>query len=205
MRTTLKENEKIAAIVRKHWFVLVRPAILVLFSIIVTVIFPDPSVVGILGIFTAIMILWLIYRIIDRNSNIWVVTNLRVVDEHGVFSSNSKETPLNKINNVSFRQPLFGRIFNYGHMEIQSAAESGTTIHRWIQNPQLLKNTITESQERYRQDQLKDQADNLASAFTKSGPASMTMADELQKLYLLKEKGVITEEEYQKGKDKLLS
>ncbi len=75
---------------------------------------------------------------------------MRIIDEHGVFSSNSKETPLDKINNVSFSQSLLGRIFNYGHVQIQSAAESGSTVHEMIERPKLLKDTITQYQELYK-------------------------------------------------------
>src|SRR5688500_20155426 len=57
--------------------------------------------------------------------NIWVVTNYRVIDEAGLFSHFAKESPLEKINNVSYDQSLWGRILNFGHVEIQTAAEIG--------------------------------------------------------------------------------
>lgn len=117
MRTKLKKNEKVILTIRKHWFALIPP----IFGSIVISIFGS-LLIGSFSIIIAI--LWLTYAIIERKSNIWIVTNLRVIDEYGVFSVNSKETPLEKINNVSYRKSFLGRIFGFGNVAIQSAAES---------------------------------------------------------------------------------
>jgi uncharacterized membrane protein YdbT with pleckstrin-like domain len=151
-------------------------------------------------------VVWLIYNVLDRNTNLWAVTNLRIIDEYGVFSNNTKETPLDKINNVSYRQPLLGRIFNYGDVQIQSAAESGSTLHKMVERPKVLKDTITQYQERYKQEQIKEQAQSLAKAMGEQKPsAGFDISEELTKLHELKEKGIITEDDFQKGKDKILN
>ena len=38
--------------------------------------------------------------------------NLRIIDEQGVFSISAKESPLEKINNVTYHQSLTGRMLN---------------------------------------------------------------------------------------------
>ena len=151
-------------------------------------------------------VVWSVYRILDRNTNLWAVTNLRIIDEYGVISNNSKETPLDKINNISYRQPLLGRMFNYGNVQIQSAAESGATIHKMVERPKVLKDTITQYQEEYRHDQTKKQVQSLANAVGGQKPSGgVNISEELAKLNDLKVKGIITEDDFQKGKDKIFN
>ena len=111
MKTKLKENEKVVLTIRKHWFVLLNPAIWTLLILTVSVYgyykLYDTSNGYLLLIIAGLAALWFFYRLIDRANNLWAVTNLRVIDEYGVFSNNSKETPLDKINNVMY--PLNNR------------------------------------------------------------------------------------------------
>ncbi|MBL4746315.1 MAG: PH domain-containing protein [Flavobacteriaceae bacterium] len=205
MKTQLKKNEKVVLTIRKHWFVLLNPILWTLILFIVAAAASNSEFGNFLFIGVGLTIVWLIYRVLDRNTNLWAVTNLRVIDEYGVFSNNSKETPLDKINNVSYRQPLLGRMFNYGHVQIQSAAESGSTMHKMVERPKDLKDTITQYQERYKQEQIKEQAQSLANAVGGQKPSvGINVSEELTKLHGLKEKGIITEEDFQKGKDKIL-
>ncbi len=206
MKTQLKENEKVVLTIRKHWFVLLKPILLTLFFLIVAMAsynygFGNFSLIG-----AGLAVVWLVYRILDRNTNLWAVTNLRIIDEYGVISNNSKETPLDKINNISYRQPLLGRMFNYGNVQIQSAAESGATIHKMVERPKVLKDTITQYQEEYRHDQIKKQAQSLANAVGGQKPSGgVNISEELAKLNDLKVKGIITEDDFQKGKDKIFN
>ena len=92
------------------------------------------------------------------------ITTLRIIDESGVLSSNSRESPLDKINNISFHQSFVGRIFGYGDVQIQTAAEMGATTYSFIESPELLKDTVTKYQENYRHSEITEQAEKLANA-----------------------------------------
>jgi len=168
MRTELKKGEKKILEIKKHWLVLARPFLALVVFLVATIIFFDSSSEVGFGflVITLIIALYFIYRIFDRKVNIWAVTNLRVIDEYGVFSHNAKESPLDKINNISYQQPLIGRIFNYGNVQIQTAAEMGATTYRFVTSPKLLKNTVTKCQDEFRQTQITDQAQKLAEAIT---------------------------------------
>ena len=168
MRTELKKGEKKVLEIRLHFFVLIGPLLfLALFLFITVLYFTYSSEVGIaLLLVTFIIALYFVYRIFDRKVNIWAVTNLRIIDEYGVFSHNAKESPLDKINNVSYRQPLIGRIFDYGNVQIQTAAEMGATTYRFVTSPKLLKDTITRCQDEFRQTQITEHAQKLAEAIT---------------------------------------
>jgi len=206
MKTQLKKNEKVILTIRKHWFVLLKPILWTLILLIIAMAGSNSEFGNFLLIGLGLTVVWFIYRILDRNTNLWAVTNLRIIDEYGVFSNNSKETPLDKINNISYRQPLLGRMFNYGHVQIQSAAESGSTIHKMVERPKVLKDTITQYQQRYKQEQIKKQAQSLANAVGEQKPSGgIDIYEELIKLNDLKEKGIITENDFQKRKEKVLN
>lgn len=206
MKTQLKKDEEVILTIRKHWFVLLNPILLTLILLFVAVVGYNSEFGNYFLIGAGLTVVWLIYRILDRKTNLWAVTNLRIIDEYGVFSNNSKETPLNKINNVSYRQPLLGRLFNYGDVQIQSAAESGSIIQKMVERPKVLKDTITQYQELYKQEQIKEQAQSIANAVGGQKPSvGFDISEELTKLHELKVNGIITEDDFQKGKDKILS
>ena len=171
MRANLKPTEKLILQTQKHWIVLLNPAlVLLLFYIITVIAFWYNATAGIVFLaFTCIPLVYLIWKIIERKFDIWVVTNLRIIDEFGVLSHNAKESPIDKVNNVSFTQSFWGRLFGYGDVQIQTAAESGMTTYYYVSNPRLLTDTVTKCQEDFRQAQMKRQAEQLANAIKNSG------------------------------------
>lgn len=201
MRTELKQNEKLVLLIRPHWIVLAVPALLLAMGIALGI------VIGNYGYIIPVVLLgYFWYRIIERNKNLWAVTNLRVIDEFGVFTLNSKESPLEKINNVTYNQSIWGRIFGFGNVQIQTAAEVGSTVYYTIEKPKLLRDTITQMQEEYKQAQIQNQAREMAKAIA-TGPQAqsrMDVAAELEKLFELRQKGILTEEEYNARKKKIL-
>ncbi len=206
MRTQLKKDEKLLLIIRKHWIQLV-PSVLawLVLTIALLVWMTNYSIAFVIILATAIFPL---VEYINWKYNLWAVTNMRVVDESGFFTRYSKESPLDKINNVEYDQPILGRILGYGNVDIQTAAEMGETKYQLIHHPKLLKDTITHAQEEYKKIQISSQATQLAEAIAKTNlaaaPSQQMIADELHKLFELLQKGAITQEEYTVQKNKLL-
>ena len=204
MRTELKKEEKILVIIRQHWIKLALPFFAWLLAAILLILFAGTT--GL--IITLITALYPLYEYLNWKNNLWCVTNLRVVDESGFFSRYSKESPLDKINNVEYDQSIWGRLFGYGNVDIQTAAEMGETTYQLIHHPKLLKDTITLAQEEYKKAQITKQATQLAEAIVKSTastqPSQQMIADELQKLFNLFQQGAITQEEYLAQKSKLI-
>jgi len=207
MRTQLKKDEKLLIIIRQHWIKLVLPFFAwLLLSTVVLWLMNNYSIAFIIILITAI---YPLIEYINWKYNLWGVTNMRVVDESGFFTRYSKESPLDKINNVEYDQPFMGRIFGYGNVDIQTAAEMGETKYQLIHHPKLLKDTITHAQEEYKKIQITSQATQLAQALAKNfnpgtAPSQQMIADELQKLFDLLQKGAITHEEYMAQKNKLM-
>lgn len=204
MRTVLKPDEKKLLIIHQHWIKLALPFLAWLIAAVLLIWFA-----GTTGLIIALVTaLYPMYEYLNWKNNLWCITNLRVVDESGFFSRYSKESPLDKINNVEYDQTIWGRIFGYGNVDIQTAAELGETTYHLIHHPKLLKDTITHAQEEYKKTQITKQATQLAEAIVKSTaaikPSQQMIADELQKLFNLYQQGAITGEEYQLQKSKLM-
>jgi uncharacterized membrane protein YdbT with pleckstrin-like domain len=202
MRTELKHEEKVILITRPHWFTIMFPVLLGLIGIAGGIVLSAFGLV--LGGIPVALILagYAGYKILERNRNIWAVTNMRVIDEEGIFSSDTKESPLDKINNVSYSQSFWGKIFGYGKVDIQTAAEIGETTYNNVESPGKLKDAITTMQEEYKKMQMKRQAKEFADAIGTANDNDI--GTELEKLNQLKEKGIITSEEFEAGKKKLL-
>ena len=206
MRTTLKKDEKKLIIIRQHWLKLVLPFLAwLMLAILLLVFISNYKVDFIIILLTA---LYPMVEYINWKNNLWCVTNLRVVDESGFFTRYSKESPLDKINNVEYDQSVWGRIFGFGNVDIQTAAELGETTYNLIHHPKLLKDTITHAQEEYKKMQITNQATQLAEAIARTNvaaqPSQQMIADELHKLFVLLQKGAITQEEYVVQKNKLI-
>ncbi|MBK7885576.1 MAG: PH domain-containing protein [Chitinophagaceae bacterium] len=208
MRTELKKEEKLLLIIRQHWIKLVLPVFAWLLAATLLIWFVNN--INISLIISAVLLLYPLYLFIEWRHNLWAVTNLRVIDESGFFTRYSKESPLDKINNVEYDQSLWGRIFGFGNVDIQTAAEMGETVYNLIHKPKLLKDTITHAQEECKKTQISNQATQLAEAIAKSSPnisataTQQMIADELHKLFDLLQKGGITQQEYDVLKNKLL-
>ncbi len=211
MRTALKKDEKVLLIIRHHWLKLLMPFAIWLLVFILTLWIA--SATGLSNSAALIIILvvsvYPLFSYFVWVNNIWAVTNLRVIDEGGFFTRYAKESPLEKINNIEYDQSFWGRIFGYGNVDIQTAAEMGETSYVMIHHPKLLKDTITHAQEEYKNRQVSSQAQQLAKAIAESTsgqrPSQTMIADELHKLFELMQKGAITQEEYIAQKNKLMS
>jgi len=214
MRTPLQKGEKILLVTYSSWTSLVPPFLLALALVVVglIIVWRVPSVWGWLGPVLGVGY-WLL-RYSTWKVNLWVVTNFRVVDEAGLLTHYAKESPLDKINNVSYDQTVLGRLFNYGHVEIQTAAEAGATDYYNVNHPKKLKDTITAAQAEYKNWQFGNQAQQMAAAMdarqvgqvaaAKAADAP-AIAQELERLFELKMKGALSEDEYNRAKARLLN
>ena len=166
MRTKLKNNEKVIFNTKHHWIVLINPFLvsLVIFGLFVLLysVIKDASFWLIVIGFASFS--YFAYKWLERKYDIWVVTNTRIIDEQGLFTISAKESPLEKINNVTYHQSVTGRIFKFGDIEIQTAAEMGATTYHKIARPNELKEAITTAQEEYKQNNVLNQAQRLAES-----------------------------------------
>jgi uncharacterized membrane protein YdbT with pleckstrin-like domain len=195
----LAENEQILLEAHQHWFVLFGKIFLevLLIGILIAASlgFSAYYPVAIYGL--ALILLPLVGILMDvlawRNKA-YIVTNRRVIQISGVLNKDVVDSSLEKVNDVKMSQSFFGRIFGYGDVEILTASELGVNLFHQIAEPVEFKTAMLNAKEKMGYDEL--------------GAIAHTAADiptMIEKLDLLRKRGVLSEDEFQRKKAELLS
>ena len=153
MRTRLRESEQIVMVSKKHPLNIILVVMMTVVFIVLFFVFLGqgmPSwVLWIFGIGSLLLVLVTLPMLWVRQRDIWVVTNQRVIDECGIVSLYSMESPLDKITNVSVSLSLLGRMLGYGVVQIQTAGEAGVTEEGKIMHPREFRQAVFEQREDY--------------------------------------------------------
>jgi membrane protein YdbS with pleckstrin-like domain len=180
MRTKLRASEEIALVARQHWIVLSRPLGVTLFLLgcLVAAWFVDrPWLVPISGTLFATSGIWLLWRWLEWRCDLWAVTSQRVIDENGVLAVRVVDSPLDTIHNVTCTQTLLGRVLNYGTVNVQTAAEHGSTTIPRAGGPADVRETILDLKEQYRYNVVARKAVAQGAALSGALPSAAGVGD----------------------------
>jgi uncharacterized membrane protein YdbT with pleckstrin-like domain len=107
------------------------------------------------------------------------------------------EMPLDRINDVTFNQSLLERLVGAGDLSIESAGEYGQNEFTDIRHPEEVQKLIYEQAEAMRER-------GGASDGASQGGREESPLEQIERLGKLKERGLISEEEYETQKRRLL-
>lgn len=106
-----------------------------------------------------VLLLWQIFKdIMAYNSVELAITNKRVIGRIGFIKRKILDCPLNKIQNVSVTEPIFGRIFNYGTICVQTAGSGVQISFQSIKKAMSVKNSIFAQMEKFDDERIMKQA-----------------------------------------------
>lgn len=105
----------------------------------------------------------LIKQILINTTTHLAITNKRVVGKTGILRVLAFDYPINKIDNVTYGGGIFGNLFKYYTVVVQSSSSDKAAI-KAISNAQAFKNAVTEAVERYADEARKAQAAEIAAA-----------------------------------------
>lgn len=153
LESLMAHNEKPVLIARQHWFMLVRSILLelvliaVIFAVVsfLVVLFP-PAAFAYLLILVPLTIL--MRDVLDWWNRQYVITNRRVIQVVGTLNKRVTDSSLEKVNDVKMVQSFFGRIFDFGDLEILTASEAGIDKLAWLADPIRFKTTMLDAKER---------------------------------------------------------
>ena len=197
----LVDGEELILDLRPHWIALVLPAIATIATLVVMVLLYGLFEEGILDIIVGVaglvfLLLYPVRRLVDWLTSHFVVTSDRIIHRRGFIAKYSMEVPLEAINDVRFEQGIFDRIVGAGTVVVQSASEAGRQVFDHVRKPEEVQRTI------YHQGELNQQRMMSGRPSAPSPPHSTTA--ELERLADLRARGVLTEDEFQAQKRKLL-
>ena len=159
MAHDLLPGENLIIKTHQHWIVLVKQLLIpvaLLIAIAAADILLSASAVssGIKQLATlavvAFALLWLIVVWIRWRSTAYTLTDQRIRIESGVFSRMSKIVPIDRIQDCTTRQPLVGRIFGYGLVEVDSAGDQGPEVLSHVPHPARWRDEVFVQGERRR-------------------------------------------------------
>jgi uncharacterized membrane protein YdbT with pleckstrin-like domain len=119
----------------------------------------------------------------------YILTDHRLMVRTGVFARRAKEIPLETINDITLSQTILGRVLGAGDLILESAGEHGQETLGNVWHPAELQREIYAAS---------------ASRKSASGAGHGSVADELAKLAALRDRGVLTPEEFEARKRRLL-
>lgn len=189
----LLPGESLITLAHQHPIVLLRPILINIVSIAVLVALAVSVRQYWLVIFYLVPSIYLLWEILVWRSREYVVTDHRVVKQDGVFSITSFDASLDKINNVFHEQNLLGRLFKYGTVGLETASEQGTTVFEYIPRPVDFKGKIVRQREMYR-----------SVAGLQATGSRQDIPRMLEDLASLRDKGIITPQEFEEKKKVLL-
>jgi hypothetical protein len=202
LETLLGANEEILLETHQHWLVLfnkiflelVLAAILIGGTLLAYTYYP----IAIYGLILVLVpVIGLLRDVFIWRNKAYIVTNRRVIQVSGVLGKNVMDSSLEKVNDVKMSQSFLGRMFGYGDIQILTASELGVDLYHQINDPVGFKTAMLNAKERLGFDEM--------GVGMEMRPAGRDIPAMIEKLDVLRRKGILSEAEFQQKKAELLA
>jgi uncharacterized membrane protein YdbT with pleckstrin-like domain len=194
----LNDNEEVILDLRPHWSTLAKPVAALAAAVALTVGLAASvgnTIVDLIGAgLTAVALGNFGIHYARWTTTSFVVTSDRLVYRVGVIAKRGKEIPLERVNDIAFTQSVFERIIGTGDLSIESAGAKSRETFSDIPHPSEVQNEI------YRQ----MEAAAAKHADRAAGRRDLSVPEQLDKLDELRQRGVITQAEFDAKKAQLL-
>ncbi|MBU0493446.1 MAG: PH domain-containing protein [Chloroflexi bacterium] len=153
---------------------------------------------------------WLFWSFLVWNNRRYLITTHRVVQIEGIFNKNTKDSSLEKINDILMAQSVMGRLLNYGDVDILTASEpKGENRIERVARPVAFKTTILDQKERLGErdhfERRADRAGEATPALVAPPDDTPSVPDLIAELAELRDKGIISPAEFEAKKAELLA
>ena len=194
----LNDDETVRVDLHPHWWFLAAPTTTVVVAIaaaLATLAYTssdstEQTVAGWVSIAALVVSSsWLIVRYAKWLTTHFVITDRRIIFRTGLLSKRGIEIPLDRVQTVHFSQGVMERLVGAGDLLIESGAESGQQHFTDIRQPDRVQRVIhAELEDRRRP----------------SVVAATDLAEQLERLESLLERGTLTQDEFDRQKQRLL-
>ncbi|MCK4431493.1 MAG: PH domain-containing protein [Candidatus Aminicenantes bacterium] len=144
----LLPNEKIVFKTNPHWLFLAMPVIAIILFWLFYMLFACPfleaidfngieSFCYIIAAFAFSFVILILY--LDWRFNRLYLTNKRLIKERGIIGKRFMSIRLDNIEDITCSFGIWGRIFGYGNLIIESAGTYGKMVFEGMQKPRRIK------------------------------------------------------------------
>ena len=203
-RRLLIPDEQLVLDLRPHPIALVMPDVLTIVAFVAAAWLSANTTIDWLwwAFFLLVVLLYPVPELIAWLTSNFAVTSDRVIHRQGFIAKRSMEIPLEAINDVRFEQGILDRIVGAGTLVISSASEFGRNSFDNIRNPEGVQMVIYEQGESNKKRMYQGSAGGQGSP--PPPPTAPSTTTELERLAKLRAEGVLSEEEFQAQKAKIL-
>jgi hypothetical protein len=137
----------------------------------------------------------------------YIITNHRVMSVKGVINKHVSDSALEKVNDVVLEQSAVGRMMGYGNVEIITGSDIGANLFRRIAHPVRFKTEMLNQKGklvRSKQESPTTVPQVAVPAALEEQPDAQDIPALIRQLDDLRQKGALTEEEFQIKKAELL-
>ena len=200
-RKFLNEDEDVLLDLHPHFWFLVGPIatlVVVIVGIVAVGVIteeqPQISVYGQLALLAA-AVLWVLVRYLQWVTTSFVVTTDRLITRTGVLAKQGREIPLERVNDIACQQSIFERMIGAGDLLIESGGERGQQTISDVPKPFKVQNDIYTAIESAQDRDLRRAA---------TGSHELSVPEQIEKLDELRQRGVISQAEFDAKKAQLL-
>lgn len=208
----MARNEKIVLITRQHWVALLERiwlyGLLALGALILAVASPfsrplAPLVAPLALIAFVVLAGVIAYYYLQWYFEQYVITNRRVMQVEGVYNKHVSDSSLEKVNDVVMTQSVLGRMLDFGDIEIITGSDVGINKFHRMANPIRFKTEMLNQKEAL--GALDDFSARATRALQSPAPSQGDIPELIAELDELRQKGIISEQEFQTKKAELLA
>ena len=184
----------------------------------------------VLGVLTLVLFVYgiaaFLWGILRYRNEEYLITNRRLIHAEGVVNKKTTDSSLEKINDAVLTESVFGRMFGFGDLDVLTASEEGIERLRMLRDAKDFKKAMIEAKHELEVEvarpvmpPLRSEPAPVAAASVAApaaaappptpatavpAPASSDIGAALDRLGDLRDRGLITPEEYAAKRQELL-
>ncbi len=196
----LTDDEVIITSFRPHWKLLMIPILwFVGLSIAMILVAANLDVLQwiLIAALAVFAVIFVVKPLVSWYTTRYVLTSERLITRTGLIAKAGVEIPLDRITNVNFSQSIIERIVGAGDLLIESAGSTGQSRFKDIPHPDAFQTTLYKARE----------GKHEGPSRSEPGPAPSVErdhAEQIRKLAVLRDEGLISAEEYEAKRTELL-
>jgi uncharacterized membrane protein YdbT with pleckstrin-like domain len=205
-RRLLNEGEEVILDLRPHWSFFAGRALVLLLAVAALIAVAAIGVADVLLLVVGALVLVALARVVARYA-VWttsefVVTTDRLILRSGVVAKRGIEIPLERVNTVFFSQRLRERLLRYGDLVVESGGERGRQVISDVPHPERVQSVIHGAMED--EEDLREDGRGADRTTATVAPDRESVLDQIDRLDQLRQRGVISQAEFEAKKAELL-